>query len=59
MVSTKLKIILIIELGIWVILAIGKSVISTVLHVSLVTIISCYDKLWGLPRRVFTLFNAS
>ena len=34
-VSTKLKIILIIELGIWVILAIGKCVISAVLHVSL------------------------
>ena len=29
--------------------------IFAVLHVFLVPIISCYDKLWGLPRRVFTL----
>ena len=58
-VSTTLKIILIIELGIWVILAIGKCVISAVLHVSLVPIISCHDKLWGLPRRVFTLIPCS
>ena len=26
-------------------------------HVFLVAIISCYDKLWGLPRRVLTLFE--
>ena len=29
--------------------------IFAVLHVFLVPIISCYDELWGLPRRVFTL----
>ena len=29
-----------------------------VLHVFLVPIISCHDKLWGLARRVFTLFQS-
>ena len=31
--------------------------IFVVLHVFLVPIISSHDKLWGLPRRVFTLFE--